>query len=66
MKLLNESITDLLKEIEQDADDARFMKPGTSGINGETDPEKFCDECKALGYCKNAKMKLVNGRIVPK
>jgi len=52
MKLLNESIADLLKEIEQDAEDARFMLPGTDTGGGTDDPDDFCDECKRLGFCR--------------
>ena len=53
MKLLNESIADLLKEIEQEAEDAKFNKPGTTTRGGTDNPDDFCDECKLLGFCKN-------------
>jgi len=55
MKLLNEIISELthVEAVhELNPEDARFMKPGTSAKWGETDPEKFCDECKGLGFCK--------------
>jgi hypothetical protein len=46
MKLLNETIAELKKEVEREA----YLKE----YFGDDDPFEMCPECKELGYCKKA------------
>ena len=51
MKLLNEIIAELIIEPEEVIQD--LPDDGTTSFFDEDDPTQLCDECKAVGFCRN-------------